>query len=53
MTTTELSSNKRPSAGRDLELAAIVASAAVISFCVVYWLSEIAEVRAMLKLAYG
>ena len=53
MTTKELSTNTPPSAGRDLELAALVASAAVITFFVVYWLSEIAEVRAMLKLAYG
>ncbi|WP_279245612.1 hypothetical protein [Candidatus Litorirhabdus singularis] len=53
MTTNEASTNTLPPASRDLELAALVASAAVIAFFVVYWLGEIAEVRAMLKLAYG
>lgn len=37
----------------DLQLAALLASATVITFFVIYWLAQIEDVRAMLALAYG
>ena len=38
---------------RDLQLAAFLTSAAVITFFVVYWVLQIEDVLEMLALAYG
>jgi hypothetical protein len=38
---------------RDLQLAALAASATIIGFFLVYWFLQIQDVREMLALAYG
>lgn len=38
---------------RDLQLAALVASATIIAGFLVYWLVQIQDVLEMLKMAYG
>ena len=38
---------------RDRETSALVASAAILGFFVIYWTLQIQEVREMLALAYG
>ncbi len=38
---------------KDLQLAALVASATIVAGFLVYWLVQIQDVRAMLELAYG
>ena len=45
--------NSNDSARRDRQLAALVACLVVVAGFVVYWSTEIAAVREMLKLAYG
>jgi hypothetical protein len=47
------SSDNQERTFRDQEMAAVVASAAILGFFVVYWILQIQEVRAMLALAYG
>jgi hypothetical protein len=53
MTTAESTRTAAQSKSRDQQLAAIIASGAIMAFFVVYWFGEVQEVRAMLKLAYG
>jgi hypothetical protein len=38
---------------RDLQLAALAASATIVGFFLVYWFLQIQDVREMLALAYG
>ena len=38
---------------RDLKMATVIASTAILGFFVIYWSLQIQEVRAMLELAYG
>ena len=37
----------------DLQLAALAASATIVTFLLVYWFIQIQDTRDMLKLAYG
>ncbi len=38
---------------KDLQLAALAASAMIVTFFLVYWFIQIQDAREMLKLAYG
>ena len=38
---------------RDMQFAAFAASAAIVTFFLVYWFIQIQDTREMLKMAYG
>ena len=38
---------------RDQQIAAVAASATIVTFFVIYWVVQIIDVREMLALAYG
>ena len=48
-----MSENGRSAQLKDVQLAAVAASATILTFLLVYWFVQIQDVREMLKLAYG